>query len=46
MNYADHIELDNIELKDCIELAEKKNLHIIANDGHIENLIKEDESYT
>ena len=46
MNYADYIELDDVTVGDCIELAEKQNLHIITNDGHIENLVKEDESDT
>lgn len=41
MDYNNYIELDNINIQDCIDLLKYKNTRVIINDGHIVNL-KED----
>lgn len=35
MNYDQVIELDNVTLEDCVKLFERKNKHVIINDGRI-----------
>lgn len=43
MNYEQVIELDLVNLSECIELFEKQKLHAVINDGHIKNFIVEDD---
>lgn len=41
MNYDRIIELDNVNLQDCCELYDYKNIATIINDGRITNLLYE-----
>ena len=42
MNYDTVIELDEVTLKDCINLYEKKNIKTVINNGRIENFVEEE----
>ena len=41
INYEKMIELDNVTLKDCIDLYKKQSIVTEINDGRVTNLIKE-----
>ena len=43
MDYSKMIEMDNVTIKDCLDLLEKKNKRTIINDGRIVNFIEEGE---
>ena len=43
MDYSKMIEMDNVTIKDCLDLLEKKNKRTIINDSRIVNFIEEGE---
>lgn len=43
MDYSRLIDLDNVEIEDCLELYYKKDIITIINDGHIVNFEKTNE---
>ena len=41
MNYENVIELDNVTVGDCLDWYHMLNGHVVINDAHIINFVKE-----